>query len=141
MKVKRLLRFYFCAEELNSALDDIIVHKAVGSDMGACTERCADDILKVIEVKGELSALWNYLDGIFCTLGAEDVRRLERYAMMRRSLRSLAEAERKGVHSSLMKFARRNVNFGCRFDGAMKVLGAYYCLIPPRADGVCQSGG
>ena len=54
---------------------------------------------------------------------------------------SLAEAERRGVHSSLMKFARRNVNFGCRFDGAMKVLGAYYCLIPPRAEGVCQSGG
>lgn len=138
MKVKRLLKFYFCAEELNSALDDIIMRKAAGSAMGACAEECADDILKIISAKQELNRLWNYLDKIFAGLGREDIIRLERYAMMRCGLKMLGSEERKGIHSSLMKFSRRNLNFGSRFDVAMKVLGAYYCLIPPRREQSAQ---
>lgn len=133
MKVKRLLKFYFCAEELNSALDDIIVRRAVGSGMGACAEQCAGDILKIISAKEELAELYGYLDGIFSSLCGEDVARLRRYALLRRGLKFLPAAERRGIHSSLMKFSRRSVGFGHRFDGAMKVLNAYYCLIPPPA--------
>ena len=133
MKVKRLLKFYFCAEELNSALDDIIVRKAVQSGMGAGAEECAGDILKVISAKEELAGLWNYLDGLFSSLCGEDVARLKRYALLRRGLKFLPEEESRGIHGSLMKFSRRSVNFGHRFDGAMKVLNAYYCLIPPPA--------
>ena len=132
MKVKRLLRFYFCADELNSALDNIIMRRAVSSGLGARAEESMDGIIQIIAAKSELAELWNYLDKVFSTLGTEDVIRLHRYAVMRTGLRSLAEAEKRGIHSSLMKFSRRNVNLGSRFDGAIKVLGAYYCLMPPK---------
>ena len=65
MKSKRLIRFYFAADELNCALDNLILQNACNTrDFVRGGEFYAERIIEIIEIKSELGRLWNYLDKV-----------------------------------------------------------------------------
>lgn len=127
MKVKRLLKFYFCADGLNGALDNIILRFAVrsGEVCGSC-EVYAEKIEKVISEKEQLGRLWAFLNGAFEKLGERDIRTLKEYALSRKPLSEIGKTE---VKRAVTKFSRR-VKAGIdRFSASVGIVNEYYCLL------------
>lgn len=127
MKSKRLLRFYFGAEGLEGALDNLILKRALGS-AGRDGEGCAEEILALISAKDSLAGLWGYLDKVIKGLGGEVEATLFKYASMRTGL-SLSDGEEvKRIKRCLMKFTRRARAIGS-FSEGVKLVNFYYALI------------
>ena len=62
MKYKRILKFYFAAERVERAIDNLILKLACGSANPAVeAAECAEKIIGLISAKRELSGLWAYL--------------------------------------------------------------------------------
>lgn len=128
LKVKKLLRFYYCAEGLERAFDNLILKIAISSYDKGCFSG-ADRLCRIIDEKSELSKLWNYLDGIIPNLSEEEKASLEEYAKMRCGIKRLGADDIKRLRRAVIKFRRR----ARRLDGfsrGVELVGKYYCLIP-----------
>ena len=128
LKVKRILRFYFSAESLEGAFDNLIMKFACAPYSDA--ERGAERILKIICEKGELSKLWNYLDGVMVTLSPEERGALQSYAALRCGVKKLDDNMRKKLRRSVMKFTRHARRLE-GFTEGLRLVSKYYCLIAP----------
>ena len=124
MKPKKILRFYFSAESLERAFDNLIEHKAF--DFGADTLACAERLCAVIGEKMQLERLWTYLDGILATFSAEERGTLLKYSL--RHALPLADDERRAVKRAVIKFTRRARRLE-DFADDICVLKKYFCLI------------
>ena len=127
MKVKRILRFYYCVESLESAFDNLIM-KIATSSFDKSSLSCADRLCRIIAEKSELARLWDYLDGIIPKLSEEERASLEEYAHLRCGIKRLGADDVKRLRRAVIKFKRR----ARRLDGFSKsvsLIGKYYCLI------------
>ncbi len=127
MKVKRLLKFYFCADGLNGALDNIILRFAMRSADGTSScEVYAEKMIKVISEKESLGKLWAFLDNAFRTLTARDIATLESYALSKRKISEIGKTE---IKRAVTKFSRR-IRAGIdRFSASVGIVNEYYCLL------------
>ena len=128
MKVKRILRFYYCAEGLERAFDNLIMKIAVSSFDKSCFSG-ADRLCRIIAEKSELSRLWDYLDGIIPCLSEEERVSLEEYAKMRCGIKKLGADDVKRLRRAVVKFKRRARRLN-NFSKGVELVGKYYCLIP-----------
>ncbi len=127
MKVKYLLRFYFSADKLDRALDNLIMHCACASGEREGIE-CAERLCRLIGEKSALGRLWSWLDGKMCALSEEDLSSLRYYAAMRVGLKRLSGERRRELKRAVVKFSRRIGNIGYYADG-VGLVGKYYCLL------------
>lgn len=85
MNIKGLLRFYFRAERLNSAVDNIIMRKACLSYRAyGGGEAVAEELCGLISDKAALCRLYGYLDGVMSRLDSAVRGELARYCGTRR---------------------------------------------------------
>ena len=135
MNYKHLLAFYFYADGLNGALDNVCVRlaKASADHFKGC-EYYAQKICAVIEAKGALNELWLFLDGALSSMKEADRTALKAYADSRGKRAQLnnlqtEEDDKKAIHRSLMKFSRRVSGRLERYAEQVNVLREYYCLL------------
>ena len=124
MKPKKILRFYFGAESLDRAFDNLITQKAF--DFGADTLATAERLCAVIGEKMQLERLWAYLDSVLSGFSEEDRGALMDYSARRGS--PLSDSERRAVKRAVIKFTRRARRIG-EFKDDFPILKKYYCLI------------
>ncbi len=128
MKSKRLLKFYFSAENLERYFDNLIYRKAISSAGGGGCADCAEEIIGIIGVKDAFGKLWEKLDCVLSDFSERELRVLEFYGGLRRGLRSFAPELRKEIFRVTMKFARRMKRAGDFSDGAALV-DKYLCVM------------
>lgn len=129
IKSKRLLRFYFNADGLESALDNLIITYACRSaDCAKGGEYCAERILTLIEAKKTLSSLWGYLDGVISAFKQDELATLKYYALSRYGIKRLDGEKQREIKRVLIKFTR-HVRSLDRFAEGVRLIGEYYCLI------------
>lgn len=130
VKSKKILRFYFSAEKLNGALDNMILSCALGAygDLGACEIR-AERMVALIDAKARLSELWGWLDGALALFPETDRAVLERYAKMRGGVTRLGEAERRDIHRVVVRFTRRVEGRLGRFSDGIRLVNRYYAFL------------
>lgn len=130
VKIKKLLRFYYSADSLNKALDNLIMRLALaaGEDVFSGCGRYAERIASVIDVKQKLGGLWARLDEIISAMTEGDRLTLKKYASMRVGPGC---ADKKEIHRASVKFARRAGGLLSGSDKVYKVLCAYQCLLSP----------
>lgn len=130
LNVKRLLKFYFCADSLNDALDRTIMFTAVKSggyaDGG---EEFAEKILRIISVKGKLSELWRDMDRVISCMTDRDRRTLEGYAYLKGGTSAISSESAREMHRAVMKFSRRSLPFRERLEEGQKLVGAFAALL------------
>ncbi|MGN1060211.1 MAG: hypothetical protein ACI4QN_00610 [Candidatus Coproplasma sp.] len=134
-QLKKVIRFYFSAGSLNSALDGIITRLAASSWQELrLGEHTFDKVNKVIEIKAELKTFWVRLNGVMAKLPTADLLALKKYASLRTGVMGLDAAERRIIHSALVKFKRRAgiVLISCK--KGYECVCAYYALISPNPD-------
>lgn len=127
-KCKRILRFYFFADGLNRALDNLIYKHATASDGYHDGAYYADKICGLICAKRELSELWQYLDGVMETFTKGERAVLRFYGSTRCGIKKLSEENRREIKRVTVKFTRR-AKLPERFNGALKLVADYYCLL------------
>lgn len=122
MKTKKILRFYFTADSLERAFDNLIIHKACdsGSDALATAER----LCSVIGDKMQLERLWAYLDGVLSQFSKEERLMLSGYA----ARRAQKDIDARAVRCTLAKFIRRARRLS-EFSDGISTLEKYGCLI------------
>ena len=129
MKSKRLLKFYYSADSLNRALDNLITGSALASaDCGKSGDFYAEKIIEIIAAKKKLDELWRYLDGVMGGFSEEEGKVLRYYAQMRGGTARLPEGVARGIKRVTVKFARRARNAE-RFDEGIRLVGEYYSLM------------
>lgn len=129
MKIKRVLKFYFNAENLNSALDNLILACAYRSaEAVGKGEEYAERILELISAKESLAGLWAKIDGVMAGIGAGERKILMDYARMRVGIRHLGVWEQKKIRSAVMKFTRHARNLESCAEG-LALVSEYYCLL------------
>ena len=124
MKPKKILRFYFGADSLERAFDNLIMGKALNFEGDAL--ETAERLCSVIGEKIRLKELWNYLDGVFLTMPEEDKKALINYSS-RRDI-PLSDTEWKAAKRAVIKFMRRARRLE-DFTDDFTILKKYYCLI------------
>lgn len=127
MNGKRVLRFYFSADRLNGALDNLILKGALRSQ-GEEGEVSAQKIIKLISAKRELSLLWGYMNGVMQSFSEEDELTLFRYAYMRCGISRLDGEERKRVRRVYVRFFRKAARLK-NFGEALSLVNVYYALM------------
>ena len=127
MKVKRILRFYYCAESLERAFDNLIM-KIATSSFDKSSLNCADRLCRIIDEKNELSKLWGYLDGVIPKLSEEERASLEEYARLRCGIKRLGADDVKRIRRAVVKFMRHARRLEDFSRGAQLVY-KYYCLL------------
>jgi len=130
VKTKRILKFYFCAEELENALDHLIYKHALSSGEHTYNgERVAEKILKLTESKSLLGELWAFLDGVIKRFDRQSVAVLYKYAMMRYGINRLCDSERKFLRRVVVRFTRRIAGRLFRYARGIGLVDDYYCLL------------
>lgn len=129
MKSKQLIKFYFSAESINEALDNLILDKALKSaNYGRSCEYYAERIFALIDAKEELSRLWGYLDGVVSSLTERERSVLRYYGRLRTGLSGLTLARAKEVKRVTVKFTRHARLIG-RYGEGVRLVKKYYCLM------------
>lgn len=129
MKYKQILRFYFNADELERALENLIMmHACRSADCVKGGEHYAEKILALIEAKEKLSELWQYLDGVISAIKSDEVQVLKSYALMRYGIRRLDEAKQREIKRVVIKFTRHARSLE-RYPEGVYLVGEYYCLM------------
>lgn len=124
LKTKRILRFYFGADSLERALDNLIESKAF--DFSGDTVATAERLCAVIDEKMKLERLWAYLDGVILPFSDDDRAALLQYSQRRET--PLSESERRAAKRAVVKFTRKALRLG-QFGEELAVLKKYFCLI------------
>ena len=120
---KKILRFYFGADSLERAFDNLIITKA--SDFGADTLETAERLCAVIGEKMRLEKLWSYLDSVLSGFSEEDRIALLNYA----SARSALDGDKnRAAKRAVIKFTRHARRLS-EFADDISILKKYYCLI------------
>ncbi|MDE7167627.1 MAG: hypothetical protein K2O28_02110 [Clostridia bacterium] len=128
MKSKQLIKFYFSAGNINKALDNLILDKALKSaNYGKSCEYYAERILTLIDAKEELSKLWGYLDTVVSSLTDRERSVLKFYGALRTGLSKLTVARAKEVKRVTVKFTRHARLIG-RYGEGVRLVKKYYCL-------------
>ena len=128
MKSKQLIKFYFSAGNINKALDNLILDKALKSaNHGKSCEYYAEQILVLIAAKEELSKLWGYLDKVVSSLTERERSVLKFYAGLRVGLTKLTVAHAKEVKRVTVKFTRHARQIE-RYGEGVRLVKKYYCL-------------
>ena len=128
MKSKQLIRFYFSAGKVNEALDHLILDNALKSaNYGKSCEYYAERILALIEAKAELSAFWNYLNGVVAPFTPRERAVLKFYGKLRTGLSKLTPKQAKEVKRVTVKFTRHARLIG-RYGEGVRLVKKYYCL-------------
>lgn len=127
MNCKRILRFYFSADGLNRALDNLILRCACDSYRGE-GDACGQRIASLIGAKDALSRLWGYLDGVMKGFSPRERGVLEEYAAMRCGMSKLSEGEFRLVRRLAVRFFRRARSLG-RYGDGIRLVNSYYALI------------
>lgn len=128
IKSKRVLRFYFKAEEMNSVLDNLILAAACRSAEEYAGEEYAIKILGLISAKDELAALWQRLNGVITNLSPAEQGILKSYALLRCGIRRLGAEKQREIRRAVIKFSRhaRGVE---RCAEGLRLVGEYYCFL------------
>ena len=124
LKPKKILRFYFGADSLERAFDNLIMSKALDFEGDAL--ETADKLCGVIGEKMKLERLWAYLDAIVSTFSDEERRVLAAYSARRDT--PLSDADSREAKRVVIKFTRRARRLG-EFAESYSVIKKYYCLI------------
>lgn len=130
LKIKKILRFYFFADSLEKALNNLIINSAFSSANSPEVETYAERICNLIGEKQSLSRLWEYLDGILSGLSVEERAVLKGYAEMRCGIKKLCDEKRREIKRVAVKFTRRARRLES-FVTAMGLVSKYYCVIAP----------
>lgn len=125
MKSKRIIRFYFSADKLNRALDNLITAEACR--FGA-EEKRIERIIEFIEVKKELSRLWRYLDDVMSGIGGSERSILSFYGKFRFGNIRFSAEQRREIKRVVLKF-RRRARFLERYGEGIKLVNEYYALL------------
>ena len=129
MKSKQIIRFYFSAGNINKALDNLIMDKALKSaDFGKSCEYYAERILALIDAKRELSRLWRYLNTVISSMTVQERAVLKFYGGLRVGLSRLTKARVKEVKRVTVKFTRRARRIES-FSEGVRLVKEYYCLM------------
>ena len=129
MKSKRLMKFYFCADRLNEAMDRLILAAACGSANSIYNcEESADRVVALIEAKYALSGLWSYLDGVMKGFCGEDKAVLYGYAFSRGGWARLGRERGNAIRKFVVRFMRR-AKYLERYEEAVRVLDRFYALV------------
>ncbi len=121
MKTKKILRFYFSADSLEKAFDNLIIHKAC--DRSTDGLAAVEALCSVIGDKIELERLWAYLDGILKAFSEE-----EREILLNYSSRGARRSDEKAIKRAVIRFTRRAHRLN-EFEGSLETLKNYYCLL------------
>ena len=124
MKTKKILRFYFGAESLETAFNNLIEHKAF--DFEADTLETAERLCLIIGEKMRLERLWAYLDGVLSAFSDAEREALCCYSSRREV--PLSDEERKAAKRATIKFTRRARRLG-DFADDISILKKYFNLI------------
>jgi hypothetical protein len=125
LKTKRVLKFYFCADTLNTVFDRAILFRAYAS-AGSAREGgvVAEEICKLIESKQKLHSLWLYLNGVINTFDEKEKEVLKFFALYRGG-EEIEEEKLKRIKSVAMKFRRRARGLDC-FKEEFRIVEEYY---------------
>lgn len=129
MIIKRLLKFYFAADDLEYAINRLINAHALRSISGEECEEIIDKILSLTDDKYRLSVLWNALNEVMEKLTEADIKTLKSYALLRVGTNRLEEGDRREIHRAAVKFSRRAKLAIERTHRQYKVLCNYYSLL------------
>ena len=124
---KKILRFYFGADSLERAFDNLILSKAF--NFYADTLETAERLCDVIGEKMKLERLWAYLDGIISTFSETERGVLASYSTRLRP--PINGEERREVNRTVIKFVRRAKRLG-EFEDNISVMKKYFCLIASK---------
>lgn len=127
MECKKLLRFYYNAENLNKALDNLILAGACRQDFLRGAQACAEKILDIIYAKERLGELWAYLDGVIGKICGRGREVLSFYGTTRAGLMSMPDDVRREIKRYAARFTRRLRNLN-GYGEALRLLKAYYAL-------------
>ena len=118
MKLKRALKFYFCAEEALARLDRLILAKALSCNDTRGAEYYADVVASLIEKKAKVCAFYAFIDGAMYGLSEEEREYLKKYAESR-SREALPQEIRREVHRLSVLLVRRMRGRSARYaEGA-----------------------
>lgn len=104
MKLKRALKFYFCAEEALARLDRLILARAISSDCTRGADYCAEAVAVLIEKKGQVCAFYAFIDAAMYGLDEGERECLKRYACSREAMPA---QERREAHRLSVLLVRR----------------------------------
>lgn len=129
MNSKRVLRFYFAADKLNEAMDNLIERFAIASrEEYALCKNTSSKICSIIDEKNELAVLWGYLNGIMQLFNENDRELLRGYALRRTGISKLAPEVKRNIRRVLVKFTRKAECRIERYAEGIRLVDAYYCL-------------
>lgn len=129
MKAKAVLRFYFSAEKLEGAIDNLILKTALSSEESFNGEKCAEKIISLICAKQKLANLYGFLDGVLCGFDKEEIAVLRSYSLMRCGISKLTDERIKLIRKLTVRFSRRAKNGIARHADGLKLIAHYYCLL------------
>lgn len=134
-QLKKVIRFYYSAGSLNSALDGLILSVAASSwEEPFGGERAFDRIIEAIGVKEGLSHFWARLNAVMEKLPSSDRLALKKYSALRTGTAKLPQEERRKIHGALVKFKRRASGVLSSCTEEYKCVCAYYAIINPVPD-------
>lgn len=129
MKSKRLIKFYFCADKLNAAMDRLILAAACRSaDDIYNYGKSADRVVELIDAKYTLSGLWQYLDKVMQGFGGEDKATLYGYAFSKGGWARLGRERGNAVRRVVVRFMRR-AKYIYRYSEGAELLDKFYALM------------
>ena len=126
---KKLLKFYFRAQRLNYALDDLIAAVACKSSQGDWGgEYYAERLITIIQKKALLGQLWRYLHGVLSSFCRRDLLILKSYALSQGGYSGLPREQANGIRRVVVRFMRR-ARLLDRYAKATELVSQYYSLL------------
>lgn len=127
---KKILRFYFSADNLNDAMNNLIDKYAYGSvDNTHGCEYYADKVIELINKKDKLSLLWGYINGVMQGFSDYDASVLLAYSSMRVGISKLSKDVQKEIRRVVIRFSRKAERGIARFDDAVRIVNEYYHIM------------
>lgn len=104
MNVKKVLRFYFCAESAQEEMDRLIAYRALRIDFARGAEECVAEVAELVARKGEMCGFYRHVHAALSRFSRRELCVLKDYAFGRRA----ADAERRReIHRLAVAFSRR----------------------------------
>lgn len=122
MKLKAILKFYFKPEEAEARFNRLICCKAYSVNSSRGAYDCAVAVAELLHKKGELCALWGFLNGAAEKFTEGELKTLKEYAFSPRRRGS----EGRETHRVAVAFARRIKGVTERFAEGFKVMEEIY---------------
>lgn len=127
VSIKRVLKFYFYADEY-SRLIDWKISACAKNSVNRSGEECAEEMIELIEDKSILSEYWEYLEKVLAGFTNEEKKVLKFYCVLRAGVRRLGAAERAEIKRCAVKFRRRARRLDSFYEG-YAVAAKYCCAI------------